>query len=154
MNFTQFPHIDFTALRNELSAETPATFGSMNAQQMIEHLSLIYDYILSDRTITILTPEEKIEKMKKLFLWSPGGFKQGVVNDFTRSLSFETQHPDMQTAINEFEKRHWQVWNVLDKQVVAGKTHPVFGLLDNKEWIQFFTKHTWHHFNQFGLVSL
>ncbi len=154
MNFTKFPDIDFTALRQELHAATPATFGSMNAQQMIEHLSLIYDYILSDLTITVLTPEEKIEKVKKLFLWSPGGFKQGVVNDFTRSLSFETKHPDMATAINEFEKRHQQVATVLAQQVVESKTHPVFGLLNNEEWIQFFTKHTWHHFNQFGLVSL
>ncbi|MES2728055.1 MAG: DinB family protein [Bacteroidota bacterium] len=154
MQFTQFPHIDFTALRKELHAETPATFGSMNAQQMIEHLSLIYDYILSDLTITILTSEEKIEKVKKLFLWSVGGFKQGVVNDFTRSLSFETKHPNIEVAIGEFEKRHYLVADVLAQQKVEGKTHPVFGLLNNEEWLQFFTKHTWHHFNQFGLVSL
>ena len=153
MNFTQFPHIDFEALRNELKPETPAQFGSMNAQQMIEHVSLIYDYVLSDMVTKVLTPEEKIEKVKKLFLWSPGGFKQGVTNEFTQSLSFETKYADMEEAINEFEKRHHLVANALANNLVIGKTHPIFGLLNTEEWTQFFTKHTWHHFNQFGLIS-
>ncbi len=153
MNFTQFPHIDFEALRNELKPETPAQFGSMNAQQMIEHVSLIYDYVLSDMVTKVLTSEEKIEKVKKLFLWSPGGFKQGVTNEFTQSLSFETKYANMEEAINEFEKRHYLVADALANHLVIGKTHPIFGLLNTEEWIQFFTKHTWHHFNQFGLIS-
>ena len=38
------------------------------------------------------------------------------------------------------------------KNAIVDKTHPIFGLLNIEEWTQFFTKHTWHHFNQFGLV--
>ena len=131
MNFTQFPHIDFEALRNELKPETPAQFGSMNAQQMIEHVSLIYDYVLSDMVTKVLTPEEKIEKTKKLFLWSPGGFKQGVTNEFTQSLSFETKYANMEEAINEFEKRHYLVADALANNLVVKAIHvPYTGIID------------------------
>ena len=134
MNFTKFPNIDFTVLRNELNPETPALFGSLNAQQMIEHVSLIYDYVLSNNKVKVLTPADKIEKVKRAFLWSEGGFKRGITNEFTESLSFECTLANLAFAIDEY-------------------THPIFGLLNIEEWTQFFTKHTWHHFNQFGLVK-
>jgi hypothetical protein len=153
MNFTQLPNIDFAALRSELKSETPALFGDMNAQQMIEHVSLIYDYVLSDMVITVLTSQDKIEKTKKLFLWSQGGFKQGVTNEFTKSLSFKTKYENLEQAINEFEKRHYLVLHALANKLVIDKTHPIFGLLNTEEWTQFFNKHTWHHFNQFGLIK-
>jgi len=153
MNFTQFPNIDFVALRNELKPETPAQFGSMNAQQMIEHVSLIYDYVLSNNKVNVLTPEDKIEKVKRAFLWSEGGFKRGITNEFTKSLSFECKLDDLTKAIDEFEKRHLLVANAINQNTIIDKTHPVFGLLNTEEWTQFFTKHTWHHFNQFGLVK-
>jgi hypothetical protein len=153
MNFTQFPQIDFVALRNELKSETPALFGNMIAQQMIEHLYTVYNFALVDEPIKVLTEPEKIEKVKKLFLWSPGGFKQNVSNKFTKTLSFDTIFENMETAINNYESKHILVTDLLLNKVVENKTHPIFGLLDNKEWIQFFTKHTWHHFNQFGLVK-
>ena len=153
MNFTQFPNIDFDVLRNELKPETPALFGAMTAQQMIEHLSVVYNFALHDITITVLTPEDKIEKVKKVFLWSPGGFKQNVANDFTKTLSFETTYKNMEEAIQVLEQKHKQVALLLLNTIVQNKSHPIFGLLNNEEWIQFFTKHTWHHLNQFGLVK-
>lgn len=153
MNFTKFPNIDFVALRNELKPETPAMFGNMNAQQMIEHVSLIYDYVLSNNKINVLTPDDKIEKVKRAFLWSEGGFKRGITNEFTKSISFECKLEDLTIAINEFEKRHLLVAIAINQNAIIDKTHPVFGLLNTEEWTQFFTKHTWHHFNQFGLIK-
>jgi hypothetical protein len=153
MNFTQFPNIDFIALRNELKPDTSAQFGNMKAQQMIEHVSLIYDYVLSNNKINVLTPEDKIEKVKRAFLWSEGGFKRGITNEFTKSLSFECKLEDLSKAIDEFEKRHVLVAIAINQNAIIDKTHPVFGLLNTEEWTQFFTKHTWHHFNQFGLVK-
>jgi hydroxymethylglutaryl-CoA reductase len=153
MNFTKFPDIDFTALRSELKPETPARFGTMNAQQMIEHLTLVCGYAFSDTEIPVLTPADKLDKVKKVFLWSPGGFKQSVSNDFTKTLSFETKYKDMETAIDAFEAIHYQLADLLFNKVIENKNHPIFGLLNNEEWIQFFTKHTWHHFNQFSLVG-
>ena len=153
MNFTKFPNIDFTALRHELNADTPAMFGSMNAQQMIEHVSLIYDYVLSNNKVKVLTPADKIEKVKRAFLWSEGGFKRGITNEFTESLSFECTLANLALAIDEFEKRHDLVALAIQENAIIDKTHPIFGLLNTEEWTQFFTKHTWHHFNQFGLVK-
>jgi oxepin-CoA hydrolase/3-oxo-5,6-dehydrosuberyl-CoA semialdehyde dehydrogenase len=153
MNFTQFPNIDFIALRNELKPDTSAQFGNMKAQQMIEPVSLIYDYVLSNNKINVLTPEDKIEKVKRAFLWSEGGFKRGITNEFTKSLSFECKLEDLSKAIDEFEKRHVLVAIAINQNAIIDKTHPVFGLLNTEEWTQFFTKHTWHHFNQFGLVK-
>jgi hydroxymethylglutaryl-CoA reductase len=153
MNFTKFPNIDFTALRNELNPETPALFGSLNAQQMIEHVSLIYDYVLSNNKVKVLTPADKIEKVKRAFLWSEGGFKRGITNEFTESLSFECNLANLALAIDEYEKRHLLVANAIIENAIIDKTHPIFGLLNIEEWTQFFTKHTWHHFNQFGLVK-
>lgn len=153
MNFTKFPNIDFTALRNELNPETPALFGSLNAQQMIEHVSLIYDYVLSNNKIRVLTPVDKIEKVKRAFLWSEGGFKRGITNEFTESLSFKCNLANLALAIDEYEKRHLLVAIAIKENAIFDKTHPIFGLLNIEEWTQFFTKHTWHHFNQFGLVK-
>ena len=153
MNFTKFPDIDFAALRSELKPETPARFGTMNAQQMIEHLITVCGYAFSDKEVPVLTPADKLEKVKKVFLWSSGGFKQGVSNDFTKTLSFEPKYKDIAAAIDEFEIMNGKVAHLLFNEVVENKKHPIFGLLNNEEWIQFFTKHTWHHFNQFGLVE-
>lgn len=153
MNLKNFPTIDFNALKMELKSDTPANFGTMNAQQMIEHLIEVCGFAFAELEIPVLTPADKIEKVKKVFLWSEGGFKQSVTNDFTKTLSFETKYPNLISAIDAFENIHNKLIDLLFNKVIENKRHPIFGLLNNEEWIQFFTKHTWHHFNQFGLID-
>jgi oxepin-CoA hydrolase/3-oxo-5,6-dehydrosuberyl-CoA semialdehyde dehydrogenase len=153
MNYSNIFEVNFNELRNDLKADTPANFGSLSAQQMIEHLIEIYNYIFVEGQVKVLTPTEKIEKVKKLFLWSSGGFVKGVSNEVTKTFNFETKLPNLAIAIDEYEVLHYKVLNALENKEVKDKTHPIFGLLNNEEWIQFFTKHTWHHYNQFGLVG-
>ena len=129
MNFTKFPNIDFTVLRNELNPETPALFGSLNAQQMIEHVSLIYDYVLSNNKVKVLTPADKIEKVKRAFLWSEGGFKRGITNEFTESLSFECTLANLALAIDEYEKRHLLVAIAIKEVEQLRNEFPELGLI-------------------------
>lgn len=134
-----------------LKAETPASWGRLKAQSMIEHLTEAVEYTNGKRIANLAVSEEEAARQKQSkvnidFLIPK--FSKGFLPDATENI----RCADLQSAIREFFKELDAFESYLK---VEGRTavHPAFGPLDYKEWLLWHGKHFAHHFVQFGLLS-
>ena len=139
------------SLLSTLHPETPALWGRMNAQNMIEHLIEAVEYTNGKRTAELLFPADKADKQRKDLVHSdfviPNGVR-GYLPDATKTKKFK----DLATAILEFN-REMDAFEHFFKTEGVTATHFEFGPMNHKEWIIWHGKHFTHHFKQFGLMS-
>jgi hypothetical protein len=140
------------SLLGALTPGTPACWGKMNAQNMIEHLVEAVEYT-NGKKIAVLdvSPEEAAMK-KKTHVDSdfviPRGAK-GPLPDSTLHKRF----PDLQTAIcNLFIEL--DAFEEYFKTEYRTAIHGAFGPMNYKEWLIWHGKHFMHHFKQFGLIKV
>ena len=139
---------------NKLKAEDSATWGKMNAQQMVEHLKGFFDVSTKKLKFELVTPEEQLPAYKA-FLLSDKAFRENtpaplsVIGPDTLPLRYsdlETAKEKLKIAIIEFKELFSTTKNLTT-------LHPVFGWLNYDEWILLHYKHTQHHLKQFSLLD-
>lgn len=139
------------SLLNILQPETPALWGSMNAQNMIEHLIEAVEYTNGKRVAQLRFPADKADKQRKDLVHSdfviPAGVP-GYLPDATKTKKFK----DLETAILEFNKELDAFEHFFKTEGVTA-THFEFGPMNYKEWLIWHGKHFTHHFKQFGLLD-
>src|SRR5688572_11641628 len=81
----------------KLDADTPALWGRMDAQQMIEHLTLVLRVSIGKVPMTIHTPEEKLAKSKS-FLMSEKPMPREFRASFIPLDPQPKRNPDMESA--------------------------------------------------------
>ena len=150
VNWVQF--LDENSIRTQLLKLNKASkplFGLMNAQQMIEHLSLLMqisngkinaDYYVSDEKSARRKPFLDTEDELQI------GFRASILSDEPTPEKFETIEKALNNLIAEI--KNFEVHFKTEKV----ENHPFFGELDYEYWKKFHTKHFTHHFKQFGLV--
>ena len=137
-----------------LEPHSPARWGSMNAQQMMEHLADFFDVSYEKIIFPLSVPEEHLPKYKA-FLWSDKEFRENtkapanVLGDEPlplRQASIKAAEDNLKQSVEKFVE--W--FNTND-----GKTsmHPAFGVLNFEEWILLHHKHVIHHLKQFGILN-
>ena len=153
MAFINFPDFDLNEYISKLKIDTQPLWGSMTSQHMLEHMLLPLEIAQGKLVVEVVTPAEKVEKTKMLFLMSEAPLKRGFPAPFLKEglqdlkySSLEEAGLALQDEINNFIK----CWN---ENPEAGFNHPVFGLLNKAEWIKFQSKHFTHHFTQFGIFE-
>ena len=135
-----------------LKADTPAQFGIMTPQHMVEHLTVTVEIAYNRINIPEFEPSEKQQFQKRALLDSDMDFPRGVVapgmnaGDLMplRSANLDEAKQrliDSITAYNEF----------FESDTNATTVHPRFGMLAYAEWERFHPKHFAHHFKQFGI---
>ncbi|PZX50115.1 oxepin-CoA hydrolase/3-oxo-5,6-dehydrosuberyl-CoA semialdehyde dehydrogenase [Algoriphagus ratkowskyi] len=135
-----------------LKANTPAQFGIMTPQHMVEHLTITVKIAYNRIKIPEFEPSEKQKFQKRALLDSDMDFPRGVLAPGTnagdlmplRSSNLDEakqQLIESITAYNEF----------FESDTNATTVHPRFGMLDYAEWERFHPKHVAHHFKQFGV---
>jgi oxepin-CoA hydrolase/3-oxo-5,6-dehydrosuberyl-CoA semialdehyde dehydrogenase len=151
------PFMDFSkeliakALQN-LKSDTPANWGMMSAQHMVEHLVFHFRTAIGQIETQIVTPEEKIEKWQES-LWNyigmPKDYKHPKLNpDSVMPLEFKNLE-EAKTAL----LATWDEYQSFFKSNPGIKTNnAVFGALDKVHWDLLGRKHFHHHFSQFGLI--
>ncbi len=137
---------------DNLEEKTPAQWGVMTAQHMVEHL-IDTLYISSRPTdIEAFNPPEKQGVMKK-FLFSdkpmPRNFKSPAMDEAPKPLKYDS----FEKAVDVFKDLYDQFHTYFKENPDAKLTNPAFGDLDYNEWKQFHKKHITHHFTQFGLIE-
>jgi hypothetical protein len=143
----------FIKLLYPLPATTKGKWGKMNAQQMVEHLILIFQSSSGKITAKLTTPQEHLPKYKE-FLWSNKEFREntkapaGLVPEEPAPL----QHTSMQLALQELQDELDYFFNYFKTHLGVTTMHPAFGELNFEEWIQIHYKHVVHHLKQFGLL--
>jgi len=142
---------NLNSLLKALRPETPALWGRMDVQNMVEHLVEAVEYTNGKRIADLRVPADWALKQKKDLVLSDFVIPSGVLGylpDATKTKKFK----DLETAIVELNKE-LDEFELFFKTAGATATHFEFGPMDYNEWVIWHGKHFTHHFKQFGLME-
>lgn len=142
---------NLNSLLSTLRPETPALWGRMDVQNMIEHLVEAVEYTNGKRIADLRVAPDWALKQKKDLVHSDFVIPSGVTGylpDATKTKKFK----DLETAILELNKELDEFELFFKPQGITA-THFEFGPMDYNEWIIWHGKHFTHHFKQFGLLE-
>jgi hypothetical protein len=135
-----------------LTSDAQPIWGRMDAQQMIEHLIVVFELSSDDKSTPILTPDIHIEK-SQAFLMSDEPMPKNFIAKFLPEETAVYKYKDLQSSIQIFitsiEDYH-SYWEGIEESTL---NHPAFGALNKKMWDQVHNKHITHHLLQFGLSN-
>jgi|LauGreDrversion4_1035100.scaffolds.fasta_scaffold01475_2 oxepin-CoA hydrolase/3-oxo-5,6-dehydrosuberyl-CoA semialdehyde dehydrogenase len=151
-NFIQFPGPTVVELLSKLQSETPAQWGIMTAQHMLEHLMLPLAFSRGEFKVPLVTPIEKVEKVKRIMLLSDAPLKRDFAAPFLGDGLQALKHANFEEAKLALMAEIELYINFWEQENEASFTHPIFGNLNKEEWYLFHRKHFTHHFTQFGLL--
>lgn len=141
---------DFIALLSILDPTTPALWGSMNAQQMVEHLNLVVNISNGRLPQTPTADPEKMAYRRARFFEKdvpmPRNFQPPFIAPKPQPLRYE----NMKVAIQQLQ-HSLSLFHVYFTENETA-LHPLFGNMNYDEWLQFHFRHFRHHFTQFGLI--
>ncbi len=142
-------------LLGNLQPDTKPLWGQMDAQRMVEHLSLGLRISNGVIDLTILNGDEaRALKMKKISLLSDRPLPKGFQNPVMPAEPMPYETANLQEAINLLkENLHACKQYFAQAGADATRIHNLFGPLTYQEWLLFHHKHFSHHFSQFGLIS-
>lgn len=142
-------------LLDQLQADTPARWGMMTPQHMVEHLrAVMHDFLHRPEKFFLSIPEEKVSRAKAslhdLTREMPQMFRPNFLPaDELLPLEFS----DLPTAKAKLFEEIEQFHAFFKANPTATRLHPYFGELDHEHWLLVNNKHFYHHFKQFGLVA-
>jgi hypothetical protein len=146
----------FDLLFNErigrLAENTPAFWGKMSPQHMVEHLVWSFECASGILVVPCRTPEILLERAKRFLRdnkQTPHEFKNPLLGEIPLPFRF----PSFVDAKSALRKEVVRFIVHFREQPGAIHVHPVFGPLNGEEWHRAQFKHCYHHFLQFGLIS-
>lgn len=137
---------------DKLKIDTPAEFGIMTPQHMVEHLTITVKISYNKIKITDFELSEKQKYQKKALLDTPMDFPRGVTAPGMdegeliplRNSTLEEAKKQLVSSITDYN-------TFFKLSPTATTVHPRFGRLNYAEWEKFHPKHFKHHFKQFGI---
>ena len=147
----EFLRSTFVNELKKLSSDTPAAFGKMNVQQMIEHMSDSIRYANGKDPQKIITPPERLKLMKD-FIMSEKDFRPNTPNSLMSETPVPCKAASLSEAITELEGEIKDFINYFENQPGITSNNPFFGELNYAEWVQGLHKHALHHLRQFGVA--
>jgi oxepin-CoA hydrolase / 3-oxo-5,6-dehydrosuberyl-CoA semialdehyde dehydrogenase len=137
---------------DDLAEDAQPLWGTMTAQQMLEHLIWAFECSTGVVNATCRTPENLLDRTK-VFLFdnrqTPRNFKNPLLGDTPpplRFASFAEAKDALQTELARFID-HFR------EQPDAIHVHPIFGPIGAGEWQRSHFKHCYHHLLQFGVIG-
>ena len=153
MNNTHFIKEEIPALLQNLTSETTAKWGIMNAQNMVEHLGLLFYVSTGKPNVRISTPADRLERLLA-FLMSEKTFQRNFkAVDLPSNTTVPLKYKDLASAQEKLMQQIHAFYAAFQNDAEKKVAHPVFGMLNLAQWEQFHRKHTQHHFRQFGLLE-
>tara|TARA_R110002020_G_scaffold436289_4_gene646497 strand:+ start:689 stop:1135 length:447 start_codon:yes stop_codon:yes gene_type:complete len=135
-----------------LNEDTPAQFGIMTPQHMVEHLTITVKIAYNRIMIPDFEPSEKQKVQKRALLDTEIPFPKGVkapglnAGDLMplRSQNLDDAKQQLLDSIIAYN-------TFFESSPDFTTVHPRFGKLNYSEWEKFHPKHFEHHFKQFGI---
>jgi oxepin-CoA hydrolase/3-oxo-5,6-dehydrosuberyl-CoA semialdehyde dehydrogenase len=143
--------LDMKTLLETLNSETTPQWGSMNATQMMDHLSDAFKLSMANYAIPADAISEKAEKYKVISLLSDRPLPKGFNNPILQLL-FKTSAPEFEQARQALHNQYAAFKLYFESNLGIQTPHNIFGNLHYHEWLWFHYKHCLHHFAQFGLI--
>jgi oxepin-CoA hydrolase/3-oxo-5,6-dehydrosuberyl-CoA semialdehyde dehydrogenase len=143
----------FKSVLNELNEDSKPAWGTMTAQQMVEHLE--YSYRIASGEIQdfeVSTPEKILEKVHdSLYNHIPMPKNVQAPDELEKRLIHLT-HENFSIAKAKLIEAFEAYETFFEENPKATTKNVVFGELNRFEWNLFNTKHLNHHFEQFRLL--
>ncbi len=150
IDYELFLGTSFPQSIRELKADAKPQWGSMNAEEMLQHLRLGIRMSKENQEGSISTSDEKLPVFKR-FLMSDKPFGKNL----NRPSFFDQPVQDME--FEELKKQLLQeleqLLHFLEQQPEHTSVHDSFGVLNAEEWKHLHYKHFRHHLTQFGLIE-
>jgi len=137
----------------KLNPDTKPLWGSMTAQQMIEHLEYTY-HIASGKIqdFEIQTPEPILEKVHAT-LYNYEKMPREYEFPLNEKSKINTlKHENLEIAIEKMLQARTAYLSYFKENPQAKLKNVVFGELNKFEWYLLDRKHLNHHYEQFGLL--
>ncbi|MFY8020550.1 MAG: hypothetical protein ACOVP1_05105, partial [Bacteroidia bacterium] len=103
MAFIQFPEFNLKEYTRLLQVDTAPIWGSMTAQHMLEHMLLPLQIGQGKLKVDVITPPEKIEKTKLLFLMSEAPLKRGFPAPFLKEGLQDLNYSNLEEATDALQ---------------------------------------------------
>ena len=157
MNFEKenFLRTKLVRYMQQLDPATPARWGKMNVQQMIEHYAGDAVRNASGRlkTDTIITAPEKLASMRE-FMMSDRPFKENTRNPLLGKEPAVLHFNTVQAAIGALQQELIFFFEAFARDPQLITRNPFFGDLNFEQNVQLLYKHALHHLRQFGVEPL
>jgi len=151
--FLLFPNINLALLTKDLNTNTNPLWGSLNAWQMIEHLSDAMMVSIGEFDSPVFTEDDKVAKLKRMFIDSDSAFRKDFQSPIFRGDGIVFRNASLNDAITELDSYVAKFVAYYNQNPNKINSHPVFGPLNKIDWERFHSKHFTHHFRQFGSIN-
>ena len=151
MDKLNFLKTDFIKLLSTLKSNDKGSWGLLNGQQMVEHISDSVRIANGKDKMKLHTPEGQVEAFRK-FAMSDKEFKPNTKNALLPEIPPPVRNANMQEAIVELENEITDFISYFEINKEATITNPIFGDLNFEEWVHLLFKHAMHHCKQFELI--
>ncbi len=154
MDYKHFLYEEFPVLLRGLKSDTPALWGKMNAQQMIEHLSMVVGASNGRLTMQPSAEPERLAYRKMRFFERDTPFPRSVRVEFVPEEPIPVYCANIEDAKMQLFDQLQRFDDYFREHEGMSTMHAVFGPLNFEEWIQNHARHFRHHLMQFGLVAI
>lgn len=132
---------------NQLHTGTSASWGKMNAPQMLAHLNEAFKSSMANQPLKRIFIGRIIGKMAKRSFTGTKPFKQGLPTDksfiMTGEKNFDREKENLLRLMRNFSEG--------GPTVLTKHKHPFFGSMTVDDWNKLMYRHTDHHLRQFGV---
>jgi oxepin-CoA hydrolase/3-oxo-5,6-dehydrosuberyl-CoA semialdehyde dehydrogenase len=143
----------FFGVLDGLRPETPAAWGAMTAQEMVEHLLWAFEISTGRVAAECATPEGQLERMKT-FLHHNRPTPRDFMNPALAEGLPAVRHRSLGEAVAALREEVDAFLRHLRDDHTAVHVHPIFGPIGLDDWSRTHFKHAAHHLQQFGLLQL
>lgn len=136
----------------KLDPSTPARWGKMSVQQMIEHYTVDAVQNANGRLKfdKIVTSPEHLARTRE-FMMSDKPFRENTRNPLLAEEPAPLHFKTVQAAIGALQQELIWFFEAYDKQPQMIIRNPIFGDLNFEQNVQLLYKHALHHLKQFGM---
>jgi hypothetical protein len=142
---------EFPKLLQMLDPNAKGSWGVLNGQQMIEHMTDSVSMASGNNNQELHTALDLVSRYKD-FAMSDKEFKPNTPNALLSDTPTPFINSTIQEAINEYNSQVAAFINYFENNKGGVLMNPIFGELNFEEWIHLFYKHAVHHSKQFGLL--
>jgi oxepin-CoA hydrolase/3-oxo-5,6-dehydrosuberyl-CoA semialdehyde dehydrogenase len=147
----QFIRETLIPLLSSLNPADKGLWGRMNAQQMVEHLSDFFRLSSGKIHMPVVSPEEHLPKLRA-FLHSNKPFRENTKAPVLPEDPLPVRCTSMNASLEELNNALAEFLAAFTANPQLNSTHPVFGVLNEADWVQLHHKHVGHHLRQFNLL--
>ena len=150
--YREFIQQEVPAHLAQLRSDSPALWGKMSPQHMLEHVSALFYLARSPEKGFCVTPPDKLDKARAFLYDDEKTFRPNTVAPGLPAEPLPLRFDSFDTARDKLLGSIEAFYAYFAAHPGVETLHPIFGALSLEDWERFHHKHLTHHFRQFGLI--